>query len=417
MTARRQAGALARAVPAVLSAVLPAVLAAGDFPTPGALVPHVSCRAQPDLSYALFVPTGARPARGWPALVLLDARGRGAAAAGPFVAAAGRLGVVVASSNDSRSDAPIEPTLRAFVATLDDLRARVPLDDARLVVGGFSGGARTAAFLGSALRQPPFAVLLAGAGFPAESPPEKGRKVPVFAAVGDADFNFYEVMALAGTLDALGVPNRLAVFAGGHRWPPEEVAAEALDWLELLAERTGAAPRDPDHLAAILSADLARARAAGDGGDVLEAFRRAGALLRDFDGLVGDDALAATRSFVASLGDPKDLQKRSRKLARRRERDGRDLEERLALLERRLAAPDVPPARIVRDLGIPDLKRQAESDADPEARLAARRILAALRVRAAFYVPAERRQAKDEAGALRSLAVAEEIEPSPAPPR
>jgi hypothetical protein len=36
-------------------------------------------------------------------------------------------------------------------------------------------------------------------------------------------------------------PHHLAVFSGGHTLPPDDVALEAIEWLELQAMKTGGA--------------------------------------------------------------------------------------------------------------------------------------------------------------------------------
>ncbi|KAA0256415.1 MAG: hypothetical protein EDX89_01445 [Acidobacteria bacterium] len=345
---------------ALLLAVLPPASSRADeppgAPAPGRLAPRVPCAALPGTSYALYLPPGFTTERRWPVLLLLDARGRGAEAAGPFVPAAGRLGLVLASSNDSMSDGPLDPTLKALVGMLDDVRRRFAADDSRLLFGGFSGGARAAAFFANVAKLPVAGLLLAGAGLAEGQDPKTAKPVPVFATVGETDFNYYEVRHLGRALQARGVPARVAVFDGGHEWPPEPVAAEALAWLVRTAaripgEEPGAGPTVPPSV------------------------------------------------------------------RRREERERKELEDRLALLVKLVEGSGTESAaRVARKLGVEELKR-ARSSASREERLFAERTLFALRVRASFYLPSELEAAGRPDRAALSRAVAAEIGPgAPAHP-
>lgn len=350
---RRQAGLAA--LLAALGAGAPARGAElSDVPAPGALTRRVECSRAPGKSYALYLPPAWSADRRWPVLYLLDARARGPEAAEPFLPAASRLGFVVASSNDSTSDGPLDPPMQALFAMLDDTRRRFSLDDARLFFGGFSGGARAAAYYADNARLPVAGLLLCGAGLLDGQDPKKWKPIPVFATIGEVDFNYYEVRGLGRALVARGVPVRVAVFEGGHRWPPEPVASEALDWLDRAASTR---PGEPPEI---------------------------------------DPTLIPSER-------------------RREERERKDLAARMALLGR-LVQGDEPETAgsIARKLGVPGLKGQRESKERPE-RLFAERSLFSLWVQASFYLPAELEASGRPRKAALARAVAGEIGPPASP--
>jgi len=64
---------------------------------------------------------------------------------------------------------------------------------------------------------------------------------PVFGTAGTEDFNYIEMRLLDRKLTS---PHHLAVFSGGHTLPPDDVALEAIEWLELQAMKTGRRTRD-----------------------------------------------------------------------------------------------------------------------------------------------------------------------------
>ena len=63
----------------------------------------------------------------------------------------------------------------------------------------------------------------------------------VFSTAGTEDFNYLEMRLLDRKLSS---PHFLAVFEGGHTLPPDDIALDALEWMELQAMQSGRrAPR------------------------------------------------------------------------------------------------------------------------------------------------------------------------------
>ena len=97
-------------------------------------------------------------------------------------------------------------------------------------------------------------------------------------------------------LDAtLTSPHYLAVFDGGHTLPPDAVANEALEWLELQAIRSGRRAPDRRLIDALFASRLQRIEQAPDG---MARLRLLQASLEDFRGL---HDVAALQSRVETL--------------------------------------------------------------------------------------------------------------------
>lgn len=125
----------------LLTVVYPAWPSHGqEFPT-GQIVEHVRCRADGSQSYALYLPSDYSPQRRWPILYGLDAGARGYLPVQRFRSAAEKYGYIVAGSNNSRNG-PMTIVNAAIQAMFEDTRARFSIDDRRVYVSGFSGGAR-----------------------------------------------------------------------------------------------------------------------------------------------------------------------------------------------------------------------------------------------------------------------------------
>jgi predicted esterase len=283
--------------------------APGDTLPRGRVLERVTSTADTSRHYALYLPSRWSPDERWPLLVLIDPGGRALAPIERYRAAAERRGWVLMSgwevgNGDAAKMERNDVTLDAMLA---DAQQRLSMDPRRLYFGGFSGMARYSWMVARTLDGNVAGVIGSGAGFP-QAPMlwmaslRDARPFAFFATTGSTDFNLDEVSAVDSMLDATAFPHRLARFEGGHQWPPEEVAAQALDWMQLQAVQSGTAPRDTAFVDSMWAAGVARARAleqAGRGADALREYR---ALLSDFQGL---HDVSAAQARVSALGaDP-----------------------------------------------------------------------------------------------------------------
>jgi predicted esterase len=387
-----------------------ALAAAIGTPGPGEVVERVACRESPEQSYALYLPSAYTAARPWPVLYLLDARGRALLPIERFRAAAEELGWILASSYNSRSDTKDDPNSPAMRAMWKDTHATLALDERRVYVSGFSGGARAAAGMALALPKAFAGVIGCGAGFPDDTAPV--RQAPpflYFGAAGDRDFNYYEMRALDEKLRAVKAPHRIVFFDGAHDWPPAPVVRQALVWMELAAMRVGARPKDKASIASFYGEALSAARAAEAAGRAVDAAQLYAGAEEDFRGLA-DTAEAA--AAAARLSESSEVRRALRQARSRDERDRAMLSRLAGILRRAAGEPDIPaPGLVAAQLGVPTLRKKAQTDASPEERLSAERILANLRVQTSFYLPQQMLEKRELARARMLLSVAGEIDP------
>ena len=211
---------------------------AQDLPR-GQVVADVRCLADVSQGYALYLPSNYTPDRQWPLLMGFHPGARGIAIVEKYRAAAEQYGYIVAASNNSRNG-PWDVSERAVLAMTRDLAARFSTDQKRLYATGHSGGARVAMQI--ALTNPLAGVIASSAGYP-DSVPRSKLKFVVFGTAGDTDFNYIELRLLD---NALKTPHRVVIFDGGHTLPPDELAMEAIEWLEIQAIKSGIRTRDED---------------------------------------------------------------------------------------------------------------------------------------------------------------------------
>jgi len=391
----------------VIGALLACAAVAGE-PTAGRVAERIAARSDPLQTYALYLPSSYDASREWPALFLLDARGRALVPLERFRASAERLGFVLASSYNSASDGPVEVSVEALRAMWADARERLALDPRRLYLAGFSGTARTACYLALAAPGSVAAVIAAGAGFPEDQPPRPDAPLVFYGAVGDRDFNHDEMRALDDELSVLGFRHRIEVFPGDHEWPPEKNAAHALLWIEVVAMREGRRPVVPALVEELGTGDEARARAAEADGDLLEAHRLFTSLAQELEGLreVGD----ARRRAAAIEASPGYVRALQRERDRRREA-GRDLERARRLLAEADPSEPAAMARTLAALHVAELKGRAARPDRPAEAAGAARLLNTLLVQTGFYLPREYAGRGEHLRAAFFLALAAEIAP------
>ncbi len=383
-----------------------AVAQQGAFP-PGEVVQQVACLATPEFTYSLYLPGNYDTAKTWPILFIMDPRGRAPMALELFRDGAERLGFILASSYDTRSDVPRDRNIESFKAMLPDTEKRLSIDTSRIYLSGFSGTARTAWVLASALRGHVVGIIGIGGGLPAAFDP---AQVPVvfFGGAGNTDFNYEEMRELDRSLDRTPIPHRFVVWEGPHSWPPAKVAAQSLEWMQLQAMKSGLQPKNEPWSAQLLSARLEEAQSLEEEGRSFEALLIYRAVEEDFAGLQ-DVAGAAARA--RELG-------RSREVKRARARQNRFTEEYTAyrdrfwsfvetLRARKEVRMEKPPA-FLRLEALLSRARQKEDRPDADA---AQRIQSMVFVQSSFYLPTEFLKSEEPGAALAMLRIAAAIHP------
>ncbi len=278
-------------------------------PIPGQIELHRSCANKPDQTYALYLPSSYNPEKKWPIVYAFDPSARGDRPVDALKAGAEKYGYIVAASNNSRNGA-WPPQIEAAQAVSDDTHTLLSIDDHRVYFTGFSGGARVAGRIAQ-LCNCAAGVYLNGAGFPSgTSPSSKDSVFPVFAAVGNLDFNFPEVTRLDEALGTAGYPHFLRYFDGPHQWAPPEVAEEALAWFRLVAMKKDIAPRDPGFIAQQRDEEIARAKSLQQSGNLFYAWSEYTQAIATLDGLTDVTALRGAATSLASQKDVRDGAKR-----------------------------------------------------------------------------------------------------------
>ena len=254
-----------------------------------------------------------------------------------------------------------------------DTQQRFTVDLKRIYFAGFSGGARVASQLAQ-LCKCAAGVLLSGAGFSHGSSPSAESKFPVFSAVGDADFNYSELIPLQDALEKAAFPHWLRIFDGPHEWAPPIVMDEALAWFRIQAMKSQRETRDDAFIAAQLSAAQTRASTLEKSGQLLAAWREDRQIAATFDSLVDTAVVRAKASELEKQKMLRDAIKREHSDFEEQERLSNEV---LAAITP-IQAPDASPSQNRGDAATlaRDLRLRAEREKKPERVLVFKRALA-----------------------------------------
>lgn len=398
---------------ALLATALASPLAAQ---APGRVTERIVARTDSTQSYALYVPSAYTEGRAWPVLFLMDPRGRALVPLELFREAAERHGWLLLSSYRTLSDADSASDVneRAINAMLVEAQSRFRLDTRRFYLAGFSGTARNAWLFAEPLGEHLAGVIAVGGGYPLPraiwlNGLPRMRPFAHFGTAGTTDFNHDEMRRVHADLASTAFPRRFVEFDGTHSWPPKAVAAEALEWMQLLAMKQGLAERDDRWLDSLLTARRRHAASLDSAGKLADALEEHRSLAADFEGLRD---IAPERARFAEM----DRDPRVRRAAARRDELGRRVFEYRSSVssivdEARAARQPPSPERLLARLRVADLKREAADTADRDAAFAARRMLEHAFSVTASYEARAYLQSRDFARALAVLRVAGEIHP------
>lgn len=371
----------------------------------GELMEGMACKADETQTYTLYLPTSFDSGRAWPVLLIYDPRGRSKLAAEIFRPAAEQYGWILISSNDTRSDGPPEPNIKALNALIPEL-SRYPVDGKRVYMTGFSGGAMLAFLVAAQSDGGVAGVIGCGGRFP-EGWQQRPVKFAHWGVAGTTDFNYSPMREIDEFLETVGAAHRFESFEGAHQWMPEELATDAVEWMELDAMRRGLRERDAAMIERLWKEDLDGAAAVEASGDLAQVLRRWKAIESTFRDL-RDVAIARAR--VEELEKDKAV-----KAALREQRKWDEWEARMrrqmgiAVATLRNEERPVPVGRLTGELRLGEINRHAAAGGYEA--LAAGRVLSSMFSQLSFYLPREFMTAQRYDRAALVLEVADSMRP------
>ncbi|MBN2408104.1 MAG: hypothetical protein JXE07_00080 [Candidatus Aminicenantes bacterium] len=213
-----------------------------EFPI-GQIVDKVVCAKNSAFSYALYLPSAYTVEKEWPVIICFDPRAQGRRPVELLQSAAESVGYIVAGSLDSKNG-PVEPSQQAAKAVWADVRERFSIHPERIYAAGFSGGAEVAVLFPYLVETKVAGIISCGAGLPSRHEPHWVRPAAYCGIIGNLDFRYADMARLKEPFTEAGVTHRIIHFDGWHQWPSEELLTGAVEWLELIAMKSGLRSKD-----------------------------------------------------------------------------------------------------------------------------------------------------------------------------
>ena len=210
-------------------------------PQKGKIITNVVCQSDPAKSYALYIPEG-KNNQALPVIYFFDPHGDGLIPVKKYQSLADSFHFILAGSNNSKNGNDFNDAVSIFEAMNKDVTKRSSVNNDRIYLCGFSGGAKVATFLG--LHFPGIKGVIAnGAGL--EDITTAGNfKFSFTAITGNGDMNMTDLVSIDKILDKTSAHHRIIFFDGIHEWAPESTMNIAFEGLQLDAMRNNSIPKD-----------------------------------------------------------------------------------------------------------------------------------------------------------------------------
>jgi len=197
----------------------------------GIITEKVICKNDPNVSYALYLPSAYKAGNEFPVIYLFDPHADGLLPVNKYKELAEKYGYILIGSYNSKNGMAWEGVHQSIKTMFDDTQNRLSIDKNRIYTGGFSGGSRVAssvAIYDGGIR----GVIGCSAGFP-QLNKQIENKFDFIGIAGNEDFNMTEMKNLDKNLDGTAMRHTLIIFNGKHEWSSKEIFQLAFEWIQL----------------------------------------------------------------------------------------------------------------------------------------------------------------------------------------
>jgi len=269
---------------------------AANKPSPEKVGPIENKPVPAPPGYSVYGPRKVPGSSGRPLIIFLDPHANGKIPVALYQNLAEEHGFLLIGSNEIRSGMSGREVIASFDSLFQMAKRDYPVDENRIYLMGFSGGARVALAFAEAYPEIK-AVIASGAGIQAGVKAPK----PTFSFLGMAgneDFNMIEIINTDRSLKRQGFERAMIIFDGDHNWPPVAAAEEAFQWLDLVAMKEKPMPGGPTKIKAAEEWYLQKANSLKNEGRIFDSYEVAERGLTVLDGLTD---LSSLRTLAGEI--------------------------------------------------------------------------------------------------------------------
>jgi hypothetical protein len=185
-------------------------------------ITDLSVVGDPGNSYSVYLPTNYDSTKRYPVIIFFDAHANGHLPLNNYKSLAEKWGYIFVGSNSSKNGLDMEVTQKIGVELIDEVEAILPIDLDEILLCGFSGGSRVAAYLTQG--RPDVKGVICNSAAP--QAPLEGKVFVGLAGLGD--MNYLEMKKFCDGQPTNKFPHDLLVFDGKHEWAPLKMMEDAM---------------------------------------------------------------------------------------------------------------------------------------------------------------------------------------------
>ena len=195
----------------------------------GEVITTVPLRIDASQSFALYLPKGYSEAAKYPAIIFFDPHGDGTVPLNLYHALADQYGYVLIGSNTSKNGVSFDLTGAIANNLISEARTRFAIEETKISLCGFSGGAKVAMLCGAAN---PYITNIIYCGAKVDIKPT--HPIVLFGFAGTKDMNYTDLVSFDWNLakDSVSTKHYLIEWNGKHEFPTPEVFNDAFVFLK-----------------------------------------------------------------------------------------------------------------------------------------------------------------------------------------
>lgn len=208
-----------------VSVAQPTPVVKDNFVT-GSVIPIVSEKVDAGQTYALYLPKGYSDSTKLPCIIFFDPHGDGTVPLNLYKDLADKYNYVLMGSNTSKNGVAFEITNVLASNLIGEAYNRFSVDQNKICLCGFSGGAKVALQSGSTN---PLIKTIIYSGSKIELTPN--HPITVLGIAGTNDMNYTDLVSFDWDLSKTPIKHYLIEWNGKHEFPSAEVFNDAFEFL------------------------------------------------------------------------------------------------------------------------------------------------------------------------------------------
>lgn len=220
------------------------------------------CSTDTSIHYTVYVPETDN--KKLPAIIFFDPHNQGKIPVNTYAQLASKYNYILIGSNDLHNGQTASQTEKIVLGLINEVESQYQVDENRIYLCGFSGGAKIAMMYGLNVPEVRGVVACGGSIVPNVKPDSSFCFVGM---VGNKDFNYLDMQQTLATFSNLKTSYTSVVFDGKHEWPSADNFENAFISFDINAMKTGTIPANVDWLKSVynsLSDSINRCMSAGE---------------------------------------------------------------------------------------------------------------------------------------------------------